>query len=79
MLTGVRRADAVVLGQPNVHDGWIMWTGGQPGQRAERTRNPASSPAARGPGATPLLGSKTWLVTDDGRPFTIAGFGNQMR
>jgi integrase len=80
LFTGVRRADAVALGQPNVRDGWIMWTEAKNKDRAPKDRAiPLLPQLQEFLDATPLLGSKTWLVTDYGRPFTIAGFGNKMR
>jgi integrase len=80
MFTGVRRADAVVLGQPNVRDGWIVWTEGKNRDNEPKERAIPLLPQLQDVlEATPVVGTTTWLVTDYGRPFTVAGFGNKMR
>jgi integrase len=80
LFTGVRRADAVALGRPNVRDGWIVWTEAKNKDRAPKDRAIPLLPQLQEVlDAIPLLGTKTWLVTDYGKPFTVAGFGNKMR
>jgi integrase len=40
---------------------------------------PVAEPLAAVIAATPMIGVKTFLVTEFGRPFTAAGFGNWFR
>jgi integrase/recombinase XerD len=40
---------------------------------------PIAAPLAEIIGATPMIGVKTFLVTEYGKPFTAAGFGNWFR
>jgi integrase len=40
---------------------------------------PVAEPLAATIAATPMIGVKTFLVTDYGKPFTPAGFGNWFR
>jgi integrase len=80
MFTGVRRSDAVILGQPNVQDGIIRWTETKGKARNLKHRAIAYLPQLRAVvEATPVLGKDTWLVTSFGKPFAVAGFGNKMR
>jgi integrase len=80
MFTGVRRSDAVKLGQPSVHAGQIQWT-----ETKDENNNPKERDIPLLPqlkeiiDATPVVGTTTWLVTDFGKPFSVAGFGNKMR
>jgi integrase len=80
MFTGVRRADAVKLGHPNVHDGQIQWTETKNENNDPKDRDISLLPQLKDIlNATPLVGTTTWLVTDFGKPFSVAGFGNKMR
>ena len=40
---------------------------------------PVAQPLAAAIAATPMIGVKTFLVTEFGKPFTAAGFGNWFR
>jgi site-specific recombinase XerD len=80
LYTGCRRADAVLLGAPNIKNGFLTYT-----QQKNRVRKPVTltipvhSELRRVIEATPMIGVKTFLVTNFGKPFTEAGFGNWMR
>jgi integrase len=80
MFTGARRSDAVMLGRPNVHNGRILWTEGKNQDNEPKERDiPLLRQLQEVIEATPVVGKDTWLVTQYGRPFTVAGFGNKMR
>src|SRR5262249_27098812 len=70
LYTAQRRADVVRLGPPNMRDGWLYFTQSKTG--AEMSI-PIAPPLAEIIAATPMVGVKTFLVTDYGRPFTPAG------
>ena len=86
--TGVRRSDAVKLGRGMERDGVLHFTITKGAMRKGR-------PGASAPGpkrlALPILpelreiidatpsGHMTYLVTEHGKPFTAAGFGNKFR
>jgi integrase len=77
--TGQRRADIVRFGRQHIRDGCLKFT-----QNKNRNRNPVSLELPMLPvlqrviDATPT-GDLTFLVTEYGRPFTAAGFGNKFR
>ena len=80
MFTGVRRADAVKLGWPNVHNGQIQWTETKNANNDPKDRDIPMLPQLRAViDATGVVGSTTWLVTAFGKPFTAAGFGSKFR
>lgn len=78
--TASRRSDVVRLGPPN-----IVTAKGE--QRLQLTQSktgavvdmPLVTPLAQIIAATPMVGVKTFLVTDYGKPFTAAGFGGWFR
>jgi integrase len=76
LFTGARRSDVVRLGPPMAQDGWLRWT-------VAKTKRPIEIPILPQlqavVDATPLTGLGTWLVTQYGKPFTVAGFGNWFR
>jgi site-specific recombinase XerD len=80
LYTGCRRADAVLLGLVNIKNGFLTYT-----QMKNRIRKPVTLTIPVHPElrrvieATPMVGVKTFLVTDYGKPFSEAGFGNWMR
>ena len=76
LYTAQRRADVVRLGPPNVRDGWLRFTQSKTGTEMEI---PLVAPLADIIAATPMVGVKTFIVTDYGRSFTAAGFGNWFR
>lgn len=81
LYTGQRKSDIVRMGPPMVgEDGWLHFR-----QYKNRNRNPVDLslpiiPALREIiDATSPVGTKTWLVTSFGKPFSIKGFGNKFR
>jgi integrase len=77
--TGQRRSDVVLFGRQHVHNGKLRFT-----QQKNRRRKPISLELPILPelqhilDASPL-GDLTFLVTEHGRPFAVAGFGNWFR
>jgi integrase len=79
LFTGVRRSDVVKLGRQHIRDGWLSFV-------ATKTRKVRAVPLeipvlpilseaiAAGP-----TGNMTFLMTEFGKPFTAAGFGNWFR
>jgi integrase len=79
LFTGVRRSDVVKLGRQHIRDGWLSFV-------ATKTRKVRATPLeipvlpilseaiAAGP-----TGNLTFLMTEFGKPFTAAGFGNWFR
>jgi len=76
LYTAGRRKDAVSLGPPNMRAGRFYFT-----YSKNRTIMdiPVAEPLAAVIAATEMVGVKTFLVTEYGRPFTPAGFGNWFR
>jgi len=74
--TGGRRSDVVTFGRQMVRDGWLCWieAKGQSRHRKERAI-PILPRLAATINATPSE-HLTYLVTEFGKPFTVAGFGN---
>jgi integrase len=76
MYTVTRRSDVVKLGKAHIRDGWIKFT-------QSKTRVPVELPVLPALqeviDATPVVGATTFLVTQHGKPFTPAGFGNWFR
>ena len=79
LYTACRREDAVRLGPQHLRDGRIRYTQGK-----NENRSPVSLDIPVHPdllvaiGAMPS-GHLTFLVTEYGKPFTVAGFGNWFR
>ncbi|RWX72505.1 tyrosine-type recombinase/integrase [Mesorhizobium sp. M2A.F.Ca.ET.039.01.1.1] len=79
LYTAQRRSDIVRFGQQHVRDGWLHFT-----QQKGRSKNPVTlsipivKPLRDIIAATPT-GIKTFLVTEFGKPFADAGFGNKFR
>ena len=75
-----RRSDVVRLGWPMVCDGIISWVQ----HKGRNSENPVEVTIPMLPElrtiieGTPVVGTTTFLVTQYGRPFTAAGFGNNM-
>jgi integrase len=76
LYTAQRRSDVVRLGLQDMRDGWLHFTQSKTGAEVNI---PVVPPLADVIAATPMVGVKTFLVTDYGRPFTAAGFGNWFR
>jgi integrase len=76
LYTAQRRADIVALGPSNMRGGRLYFTQSKTGTAMDI---PVAEPLAEIIAATPMIGVKTFLVTDYGKPFTPAGFGNWFR
>jgi integrase len=76
LYTAQRRADVVQLGPPNLRDGWLYFVQSKTGAEMEI---PVAAPLANIIAATNMIGTKSFLVTDYGKPFTAAGFGGWFR
>jgi integrase len=76
LYTAGRRTDVVALGPPNMRNGRFVFTASKTGVELDI---PVAPPLAATIAATPMLGVKTFLVTEYGRAFTPAGFGNWFR
>lgn len=77
--TGQRRGDVVALGPQHVKEGWLTLTQAKGRKRHPVTLSiPVTAQLAHIIAATPS-GHLTFLVTEFGRPFTAAGFGNRFR
>jgi len=71
-----RRGDARLFGPEHLKDGQISYRQGKTGKVLSFTAAPQLLAAIR---ATQRVGLKTYLVTEFGKPFSRAGFGNKMR
>jgi len=77
--TGVRRSDVVLLGRQHVRQGWLKFTAQKGRNRKPVTVEiPIIPPLQRALEVGPC-GDLTYLITEQGRPFTAAGFGNWFR
>jgi len=74
--TGQRRGDARLLGPEHLKDDQIVYRQGKTGTALSL---PAAPQLVEAIVAMGHIGSKTFLVTDYGKPFSKAGFGNKMR
>jgi integrase len=74
--TGLRRADAVRVGPQHIKGGRIRLTAGKTGKMVDVL---AAPPLVAAIVAMPAVGMTTLLVTEYGRPFTVAGFGGWFR
>lgn len=75
---GVRRSDAVLLGRPHeAHDGLsVTFQQFKGRRRSNKYLTLPVLPPLRTVLASSELGDYTWLVTEFGKPFAVAGFGN---
>lgn len=76
---GIRRGDMVTLGRQHVRDGWISFV---PRKTSYRRRTMSQKPIL--PELVDIIarsqtGDLTFLVTEYGKPFSAAGFGNWFR
>lgn len=76
LYTAQRRADIVTLGPASIRAGRLIFTQSKTGMAMDI---PIAQPLADIIAATPMIGVKTFLVTEYGHPFTPAGFGNWFR
>ncbi|MEX0745640.1 MAG: tyrosine-type recombinase/integrase [Phycisphaeraceae bacterium] len=79
LYSGARRSDVVQLGRQHVRDSWFRFR-----QHKNRNRNPMTIDIPVLPELQRVIeasptGDMTFLITEYGRPFSIAGFGNKMR
>lgn len=79
LYTGQRRSDVVRFGRQHVRDEWIRFT-----QHKGRRRKPVRLEIPIIPELRRIIdaspaGDLTFVVTEFGRPFSAAGFGNRMR
>lgn len=79
LYTGQRRSDAIRLGRQHVREGRIEFT-----QHKNRSRNPVTLSIPIHPGLQRIIeasakGNMQFIVTQFGKPFTDAGFGNRFR
>ena len=77
--TGQRRSDVVLFGRQHVHNGKLRFT-----QQKNRRRKPISLELPILPELQQVLdaspvGDLTFLVSEYGKPFSVAGFGNWFR
>lgn len=74
--TGLRRGDTVRLGPQHVRGGRIIVVAGKTGKAVDMVAAPDLIEAIE---AMPAVGMTTLLVTEYGKPFTVAGFGGWFR
>ena len=77
--TGVRRSDVVQLGHQHVRDGRLVFRPHKGRTRGGVTIDIPILPALQRIVDSSPVGDLTFLVTERGRPFTAAGFGNWFR
>lgn len=81
LYTGARRSDMVTFGRQHIKDGWLRFI---PQKKRNQTKNATLSEKPWLPVLDQIVkasptGDLTFLVTEYGRPFTGAGFGNWFR
>jgi integrase len=74
--TAQRRGDASTFGRKHVVDGRIEFTAGKTDKDMWLPMAPKLAEAIE---AMKVTGTETFLVTDFGKPFSVAGLGNKMR
>ena len=79
LYTGQRRSDAIRLGRQHIRNGMLEFT-----QHKNRSRNPVSLSIPIHPTLQEILaanshGKLQFIVTEFGKPFSDAGFGNRFR
>jgi len=79
LYTGQRRSDVVLLGRQNIRNGKLCFT-----QQKNKRRKPVALelpilPQLQQVMNASMLGDLTFLVTEYGRPYSRAGFGNWFR
>jgi integrase len=79
LFTGVRRSDAVLLGRQHVRDGWFSFRAQKGKKRTPMHIELPILPELADIIAQSPTGDLTYLVTEFGRPFSVAGFGNWFR
>lgn len=79
LYTGVRRSDAVQLGKQMERDGWLRFTEVKGRARTPKHRELPILPELREALDAHPSGHLTYLVSERGRAFTAASFGNWFR
>lgn len=79
LYTGVRRSDVVLLGRQMVRDGWLHFTEVKGQSRQPKQRLLPLLPQLVASLDSAPSGHLTFLLTEQGRPFTANGFGNKFR
>jgi integrase len=80
LYTGQRRGDVVKMGAHHIHTGVLTIDQGKTeGGEQAHLEIPVHPKLREIIDSTPTLGVKTFLVTNFGKPFTPAGFGNWFR
>lgn len=79
LYTAQRRSDVVLMGRQHIRNGWMTLT-----QQKNRKRNPVEVSIPVIPELQKIIemsptGDLTFLVTEYGKPFSVAGFGNWFR
>ena len=76
LFTGLRRSDAVLLGRQHARQGWFKLTLQKNRKRKPITIELPILPALQTALDAGPTGDLTYLVTERGKPFSAAGFGN---
>lgn len=76
LYTGQRRSDAVRMGRKDIKGGRLMIRQQKTGNTGSLMIHPELKAAID---AMPVIGHDSFLVTEFGKPFTAAGFGNWFR
>lgn len=81
MFTGQRRSDVIRLGPKNVASGWLTFTQFKGRERKpKKLKLPMLAALQEVIGASAaIIGDETFIVTDFGKQFSDAGFGNKFR
>lgn len=79
LFTGVRRSDAVRLGRQMERGDWLVFTEFKGRNRSAKHREIPILPELRAELDRIPAGQMTYLLTEFGKPYTAAGFGNWFR
>jgi integrase len=79
LFTGTRRSDVVKLGRQMVRNGWLHWTETKGWDRKRKERAIPIVPVLQAVIDASPTGDLIYLVTEFGKPFSVAGFGNKFR
>ena len=81
LLTGARRQDIVHFGRQHIRDGWLTFTPIKTSRKKHSRKQLVIPvlPELQNMIASTQTGDLTFLVTEYGRAFTAAGFGNWFR
>lgn len=79
LYTGARRGDMVTLGKQHVKDGWLRFVPRKTRYKRVRMSEKPWLPCLAEIVAESPCGDMTFLVTEYGKPFSDAGFGNWFR